>query len=75
MGMNQFALFRILCATFLLYVAWPSIPLMQTPVEKVFWGVWLLLFALIVGGNGVSMLQIKTTTRLQKEEQRRVRAR
>lgn len=73
--MNHFALFRILFACFLLYVAWPYIPAMQTGIEKVFWGVWLSLFVLIVGGNGISFMQLKTTTGLQKEEQVRERTR
>lgn len=73
--MNQFALLRILFASFLLYVAWAYIPLMYTVTEKVFWGVWLFMFVLIVGGNGISLLQMKTTTGMLKEEQSKERSR
>jgi len=73
--MNHFALFRILFACFLLYVAWPYIPTMETGLEMIFWGVWLLLFVLIVGGNGLRFLQMRVTTGLPKEEQSRERAR
>lgn len=73
--MNQFALFRILFSCFLLYVAWPYIPLMHTLTEKVFWGTWLTLFVLIVGGNGLVFLQMKTTTGMLEEEQIKERAR
>lgn len=73
--MNQFALFRILFTCFLLYVAWPYIPTMQTGIEKLFWGVWLSLFVLIVGGNGIAFMQLKTTTGMAKEEQEKQRAR
>lgn len=72
--MNQFALLRILFACFLLYVAWPYIPLMSTSTEKTFWGVWLFMFVLIIGGNGISLLQMKTTTGMMREEQIRERA-
>ncbi|HLR14476.1 MAG TPA: hypothetical protein VK144_01535 [Bacillota bacterium] len=73
--MNHFALFRILFACFLLYTAWPHIPGMETGIEKVFWGVWLTLFVFIVGGNGLTFLQMKTRTGLIEEEQEQVRAR
>lgn len=73
--MNHFALFRILFACFLLYTAWPYIPGMETGIEKMFWGVWLTMFVLIVGGNGLAFLHMKTTTGLKEEKQECERAR
>ena len=56
--MRHYAVLRLLLACFFLYFAWPSIPTAVTETAALFWGLWLILFLLIVAANSATILQI-----------------
>lgn len=56
--MKHYAILRLLLAAFLLYFAWPYIPATVTQMGLVFWGMWLVFFLLVVGGNLATVLQL-----------------
>jgi len=65
--MRHFTILRLLIACFLLYFAWPFIPQATLFVEKLFWGIWLSLFLLVVGGNFATLLQLTDGPALERE--------
>lgn len=75
--MRYYTILRLLLASFLLYVAWPHIPIATSQVEKVFWGVWLGFLLLVVGGNLATLLQLSRPPKLEQkvEESRYIRQR
>jgi len=70
--MRHYTILRLLLAAFFLYFAWPVIPQATTSLEMLFWGIWLGLFLLVVGGNFATLLQL---TKPPVMEQERVRQR
>lgn len=56
----------------MLYIAWPLIPLATSQLELVFWGIWLVFFGLVVGGNLATLLQM---TNAPVMEQKSIRER
>ena len=68
--MRQYAILRFLLAIFFLYYAWPYIPVASTDLERLFWGVWLGLLVLVLGGNLATVLQIKPEITLGQVEEK-----
>lgn len=67
--MRMYTVLRILFALFLLYVAWPFIPLATTEAAKLFWLVWLFLFVLVVGGNLATLLRLSDPPVMEQDAQ------
>lgn len=65
--MHHYTILRLLLCGFLLYIAWPSITLGTTMVEKTFWICWLLFFCLVVGGNLATGLQISRPPKIEEK--------
>ncbi|WP_430784814.1 hypothetical protein VBD025_09460 [Virgibacillus flavescens] len=65
--MRHYAVLRLLLACFFLYFAWPSIPVGVTEVAALFWGIWLVLFLLIVAANSATILQITEPPSMEQE--------
>lgn len=72
--MHHYTILRLLLCGFLLYIAWPSITLGATMIEKTFWMSWLVFFCLVVGGNLSTGLHISRPPKIE-EKTRRVRER
>lgn len=68
--MRLYAVLRLLLACFFLYFAWPIIPTAVTSTEAMFWGVWLLLFLLVVGSNSATLLQMTEPPSMEQERPR-----
>lgn len=56
--MRLYTVLRLAFALFLLYVAWPFIPTATSSLSKFFWGLWLGLFFLVIGGNLATLLKL-----------------
>ena len=56
--MRIYTLLRLMFSLFLLYVAWPFVPLAVTQEAKLFWLVWFGLFFLVVGSTLATLLQM-----------------
>jgi type VI protein secretion system component VasK len=67
--LRHYAVLRILLASFLLYIAWPQIPLASSQLASLFWGVWLLLFVLVLGSNLATLLQMTRPPILEQDRQ------
>ncbi|TQS76259.1 hypothetical protein DX933_02205 [Ornithinibacillus gellani] len=65
--MRHYAVLRLLLAGFFLYFAWPFIPYAATGIEKIFWGCWIGLFLLVVGGNLATLLQMTNPPVMEQE--------
>ena len=65
--MRHYTILRLLLAAFLLYFAWPVIPQAATSLEVLFWGIWLSLFLLVVGGNLATLLQLTKPPVMEQE--------
>ncbi|MBB6452101.1 hypothetical protein HNQ94_000522 [Salirhabdus euzebyi] len=68
--MNTNALFKILFAFFLLYLALPAIGGAQSPMSSLFWVCWLAFFVLVIGANVGNLLNIKTNSSVEKVKKR-----
>lgn len=68
--MRSYAVLRLLLACFFLYFAWPIIPTAVTSIEAMFWGMWLVLFLLVVGSNGATLLQMTEPPSMEQERPR-----
>lgn len=68
--MHHYTILRLLLCGFLLYIAWPSITLGTTMVEKTFWISWLVFFCLVVGGNLATGLQISRPPKIEEKTER-----
>lgn len=68
--MRHYAVLRLLLACFFLYFAWPIIPTAVTPIEAMFWGIWLILFLLVVGSNSATLLQITEPPSMEQDRTR-----
>lgn len=66
--MQPYTILRLLFASFLLYFAWPYIPLATTQIEKVFWGAWLVFLLLVVGGNLATVLKLSHPPVMEQKE-------
>lgn len=67
--LRHYAVLRILLASFLLYIAWPQIPLASSQLANLFWGVWLLLLILVIGSNLSTLLQMTRPPILEQERE------
>lgn len=56
--MRHQTILRLLSAGFLLYIAWPYIPDAVLPLERAFWGAWLLFFSLVIAANFATLLRL-----------------
>lgn len=56
--MHIYATLRLLLSAFFLYFSWPFIPFAVSPVEKMFWGSWLLFLLFVTGGNLATFLKL-----------------
>lgn len=56
--MHIYTILRLLLTAFFLYFSWPFIPYAITPIEKLFWGSWLLFFLFVTGGNLATFLNL-----------------
>lgn len=68
--MKNYAVLRLLLAGLLIYFAWPLIPLATTNLEKLFWGVWLLFFVLVIGANFSTLLQMTSPPVMEQQKER-----
>ena len=68
--MRLYAVLRLLLACFFLYFAWPIIPTAVTSTEAMFWGMWLVLFLLVVGSNSATLLQMTEPPSMEQDRQR-----
>lgn len=66
--MKHYAILRLLLAGFFVYFAWPFIIEVTSKIEMIFWGGWLSLFALIVGANFATVLQITDPPIMEQDE-------
>lgn len=66
--MKHYAFLRLLLAGFFAYFAWPFIIEATSKIEMIFWGGWLSLFALIVGANFATVLQITDPPIMEQDE-------
>lgn len=64
---------RLLFAGFLLYFAWPYIPMATTQIEKIFWGAWLGFLVLVVGSNLATLLHISRPPIIEQHQKERRR--
>lgn len=71
MSIRHYAILRLLLAGFFLYFAWPVIPYATTSLELTFWGIWVLLFLLVVGANLATLLQMTRPPVMEQEYKRR----
>lgn len=71
--MRHYAILRLLLACFLLYFAWPFIPLATTLIEKLFWGAWLLFLLVVIGANFATLLQISKPPIMEQESEKKRR--
>lgn len=69
-SLRHYAILRLLLAGFFLYFAWPYIPQATSPLEMLFWGVWLLLFLLVIGSNFATLLQMIEPPVMEQERER-----
>ena len=67
--MRLYTVLRLLFALFLLYVAWPFIPLATTELAKLFLVVWLLFFILVVGGNLATLLHMSDPPVMEQDDE------
>ncbi|WP_404453551.1 hypothetical protein LG329_03795 [Virgibacillus necropolis] len=68
--MRHYAVLRLLLACFFLYFAWPIIPTAVTSLEAMFWGMWLVLFLLVVAANSATLLRITEPPSMEQERTR-----
>lgn len=68
--MRHYAVLRLLLACFFLYFAWPIIPTAVTSTEVMFWGMWLILFLLVVASNSATLFQITEPPSMEQERTR-----
>lgn len=68
--MRHHAVLRFLLACFLLYFAWPMIPAAVTQTAALFWGVWLVLFLLVIAANSATILRITEPPSMEQERPR-----
>lgn len=66
--MRLYTVLRLVFAAFLLYVAWPFIPVASTSLAKTFWFAWLLFFTFVVGGNLATYLRMTTPPVIEQED-------
>ncbi|MFB1050840.1 hypothetical protein [Paraliobacillus sp. JSM ZJ581] len=55
---KQYALLRLLLASFLIYMAYPSLKLQTTSTAHLFWFSWFGFFLLVIGSNLAIVLKI-----------------
>jgi len=72
---RQYTILRLLLAAFLLYFAWPYIPEATQSLEKLFWGVWLALLFVVIGGNLATLLHLSLPPVMEQREQSKRRMR
>jgi hypothetical protein len=58
--MRRNALFKVLFAAFLLYLALPSIQEISSSISSIFWASWIVFFLLVVGANLGVLMNVKT---------------
>lgn len=68
--MRHYAVLRFLLACFFLYFAWPIIPTAVTSTASLFWGLWLVLFLLVIASNTATILQITEPPSMEQERTR-----
>ena len=65
--MRKYALLRLLLAIYLLYFAWPYIPLATTQLEKVFWLAWLVFVTVVIGANLLTLFKLTLPPMMEQE--------
>lgn len=73
--MRIYTILRLTFASFLLYVAWPFIPLATTFEAKLFWISWLIFLMLVIGGNLATLLQLSEPPIMEQEHEKKETAR
>lgn len=73
--MRLYTILRLTFAGFLLYVAWPFIPVGTTPIAKGFWITWLTFLCFVIGGNLATLLQLTNPPVMEQEQEKRETAR
>lgn len=71
--MPMYTLLRLVFAAFLLYVAWPFIPLVSTRIAQIFWLAWLAFFILVVGGNLATFLRMASPPVMEQKSEAKER--
>lgn len=73
--MRQYAILRLLLATFFLYIAWPYFPHARVGIELLFWGSWIVFCLLVIGANLAILLEVMPPKRgtVTKPEEGRLR--
>lgn len=67
--MRIYTILRLMFALFLLYVAWPFIPLATTQEAKLFWMAWLGMLFLVVGSNLATLLHMSDPPVMEQLEE------
>jgi len=67
--MRIYTILRLMFALFLLYVAWPFIPLATTKEAKLFWMAWFVLFFLVFGSNFATLLHMSNPPVMEQQEE------
>ncbi|ASK62972.1 hypothetical protein CFK37_12875 [Virgibacillus phasianinus] len=70
--MRHYAILRLLLACFFLYFAWPVIPTAVTSTAVLFWGMWLVLFLLVIAANSATILRIMEPPSMEQERKRQL---
>jgi hypothetical protein len=67
--MRRNALFKVLFAAFLLYLALPSIQEISSSLSSIFWASWIVFFLLVVGANLGVLMNVKTRKSVEPSEE------